>query len=196
MNALVRFTLVATPLAGLLFLGQAGFSDAWSGKAISYKPSRAAEPAVLPVLLLGDDPEGTIVTWPAEVVRDLARPMEALQIPPRTAPEDAATAAKNRFDLHFTVTKADGESEVVPTTSARGLSMAVLAWVLALALHNMYLSGSPFSWEYRPPQPGEPGPGGSGSDGSSSGAGNGRSRASRSRKGPPPPKRRRGKGRR
>jgi hypothetical protein len=101
-----------------------------------------------------------------------------------------ARTSKAPWSLWFTITPAEGDARAVPTYSARTISVAVLLWVLGLAIHNMLRSGSPFSWE-----PGElslpetqtpagqpaPTPG---------------SQRPRSRKGPPPPKRRRGGGRR
>lgn len=189
MHPLLRYALVGTPLALLVFLGLSDFATRWDGHVVSQRPAGAEDPAVLTVLVVDAEGEGTEVDWPAAVVRPLDLAIDPTGTPPNKIPETAATTSKDRFTFQFTVTPAEGEARVVPTTSARAVSLAVLAWVMGLALFNLMRSGSPWSWEARrlelpPPQPGSTqvpaaptGP-------------------RIPQHGPPPPKRRRGGGRR
>jgi hypothetical protein len=191
MHPLARYFLVATPLAVLLFLALASFFTAWEGHAVSHRPPPTEDPAVYTVLIVTEGGDAMEVDWPADVVTDLPLDVEITGTPPPTIPDDAPATRKQRFALFFTVTPDEGESRVVPTTSPRAISGAIIAWVLGLALFNMWRSGSPFSWEVRArelPTPLDPD--------LQMHRDAAAERRSQSRKGPPPPHRRRGQGRR
>lgn len=211
MHPLFRYTLIATPLAVLLFLLMSGIHQSWDGHVVSYRPFPEQGSATRQVLIVDDDFGGTEATWPVEAVTGLELQVDPTATPPLRIPDTAATTRKDFGSLWFTVTppaEPDPEEEagdeassetsaappaerVLPTYSARTLSMAALMWLFGLAVHNMLRSGSPFSWERGdlslPPLPGPTGqPATSGASQSQP----------RSRKGPPPPKPRRGGGRR
>lgn len=196
MQALLRYALVATPLAVLMFLALAGFFSSWDGHVVSHRPARVEDPAVFTVLIVTDDGDGTEHDWPADLVRTLDLDIDPTGTPPRTVPDDAAATSKSRFAMHFTLTPPDGPTRVQPTLQASALYIPVLAWLVGLFLHNMWLSGSPFSLERRetvlPEGNLDPSRDRAGSGGSGSGGGP----RTRGRQGPPPPKPRRGRGRR
>jgi hypothetical protein len=189
MHPLLRYVVVATPLAVLLALALSGFFTAWDGRAIQARPAAAPEAPTRAVLVLADDGSYTEHAWPADLVQRLDLRSDVTGVPPNKPPEDAPRTLKSRFQVFFTVVPDGGASEAVPTLTARALSGAVLAWVLGLALFNMGRSGSPFSWErvervLPTPEPAAgvvpPPP----------------AAAARPQKGPPPPKRRKGARRR
>ncbi len=191
MNGLVRYLLVGTPLAVLMFFVLAGFFDAWSGKAVSHRPARVEDPATLRVLVVDEDRNTTEWDWPADLVRSLSLETDRTGVPPTKLPEEAPSTLKTRFSLFFTVTPVDGESRIQPTTSARSLSVAALAWLLGLFLNNMWLSGSPFSFVPRETIVPNLAPEGGGSRGGAPPP-----PRNRGRQGPPPGKPRKGQGRR
>lgn len=191
MHPMLRYLLFATPIAALIFLTLSAFFTGWEGHVVSFRPAAVEDPAVLTVLIVTDEGDGTEADWPADVVRDLNLRVDPTGTPPNKVPEDAATTLKSAFNLHFTVTPTEGGTVVVRTTSGRALSAAFVAWLLGIFLHNMWLSGSPFSFEPREHE--LPAPLASGS---SSGGGQVAKAPPRSRKGPPPPRPRRGQGRR
>ncbi|MCB9682429.1 MAG: hypothetical protein H6733_13260 [Alphaproteobacteria bacterium] len=190
MHPLVRFVLVATPLGVLLFLVLAGFFTAWEGHAVSHRPAQVEDPAVYTVLIVTDDGRGLESDWPAKVVEPLGLSVDVTGVPPNKIPDTAAVTRKSRFATFFTVVPHDGESIAVSTLSARALSTAVMAYVLAFFLHNMWLSGSPFSWEIKeravPDAPTD----------SPEALTEAQRKRARSKQGPPPPRPRVGGGRR
>ena len=191
MHPIVRYVLIATPLCVLLFLALASFFTSWEGHVVSHRPAPSEDPAVYTVLIVTEDGDGLESDWPAELVRGLDLQIDPTGTPPNKIPEEAARTRKAPFALFFTVTPDGEESEIVSTSSARNLSVAIVAWFVGLFLFNMYRSGSPFSWEARERALPE-----------SQDANlqmhqdpNAQRRAA-SRKGPPPPRPRRGQGRR
>lgn len=190
MHPLVRYALIVTPVSVLVFLVLSGFFDAWHGRVVSYRPSPSEEPAVLQVLVVAPDRTYSEHAWPADLVRDLTLPPNPSGVPSVKVEPEGPETTKNRFALSFDVSPAEGPTRRQPTTSARALSSAVLLWLLGLALHNMYLSGSPFSWAPRTRELPETSP----RTGEIPQAA--QRRRTRGRPGPPPPKPRRGQGRR
>lgn len=191
MHPLLRYMLIATPLAVLVFLWSANFFTSWTGHAVSFRPTQIEDAPVLKVMILDSDRNGFEVDWPSEVVDPLKLKTDRTGVPPNSAPEGAPETMKTPFSLTFSITPAEGEVQWVPTTSPRSLSVAALMWMAGLFLHNMWLSGSPFSWERRElelPETQKP-------TGATQPDAKAAARA-RSKQGPPPNKRRRGQGRR
>lgn len=195
MHPLLRYVLVGTPLAVLLFLGLSDFFTQWDGRAVSRRPAPTDDPAVFTVLVVTDDGATTEADWPADVVKSLALPVEVTGTPPPRIPETAVRTTKPRFAFYFTTTPPGAETQIVRTTSARSVTGAVVAWVLGLAFFNMWRSGTPWSWEAREvPLPVSQG-GTLQTDLRPTGGGE-PERPRRPGKGPPPPKPRRGGGKR
>lgn len=186
MHPLLRYVLVATPLAVLVFLGASDIHRAWDGHVVSHRPVPEQGSATRTVLIVNEAREGTEATWPADAVEGLPLQVDPTGTPPLRTPEGAARTTKARWGLWFTVTPADGAARVVPTYSARSLSLAALLWMLGLAIHNMLRSGSPFAWEPRDLDLPEL------QDGTGQVTPTAPSRKPRSRKTAPPPKPRRG----
>jgi len=185
-HPLLRYVLIATPIAALVFLLASDVHRAWDGRVVSHRPVPEQGSAVRTVLIVDDDRNGTEAVWPEAAVEGLTLQVDPTGTPPLQVAENAARTTKTRWGLWFTVDPPDASPRVVPTYSARTLSLAALLWVLGLAVHNMLRSGSPFAWEARdldlpPPQ-----------DASGQVTPTGPSRKPRSRKTAPPPKPRRG----
>lgn len=190
-HPLVRYVLVATPAAVLVFLLLCDLHRGWSGTVVSRRPLVSETATTQTVLIVDNDGDGVEATWPLTATEGADLVIDPTGTPPLRLPEGAPRTFKPRGALWFTVTLDDGTERTVPTTNPRALSLAVLLWLVGLAVHNMLRSGSPFSWspgdlDLPAPQPasGQPAPDPS------------PSAAPRSRKGPPPPKPRRGGGRR
>ncbi len=189
MNALLRFiALIATPAALITFLLASGFFRGWSGHAVSFRPVDVENPATFDVLVVEAPGETTVVSWKADLVRELGLRADALMLEPTELPSTAVATTKPSFALAFTID--DGETtRKLSTTSAGTLSIALLTWILLIVLRNMYISGSPWGLEAPEPKNESIRP-------TSSSASSGAPRRRRSQKGPPPPKRRKGSGRR
>ncbi len=189
MHPLLRYVLVATPLAILAFLLLSDVHRAWDGHVVSIRPVPEGGSVTRTVLIVDDDRHGTEAVWPTEFVEGLPVQVDPTATPPLTIPDDAARTQKPRWSLWFTVQPNGGSARAIPTYSARTLSVALLLWMVGLAIHNMLRSGSPFSWvrgdlslpASQPTTGQAPAPSAT---------------KARSRKGPPPPRRRRGAGRR
>ena len=149
MHPALRYALIATPLAALLFLALSGFFAAWDGHVVSQRPAGSEDPAVFTVLIVTDPSTYTEADWPAELVSDLNLRVDPTGTPPNEIPADAAYTSKSRFQLYYTLAPAEGDTQVIYTTNARGLSAALLAWIAGFFGFNMWRSGSPFSWEAR-----------------------------------------------
>ncbi|MCA9570712.1 MAG: hypothetical protein KC656_22885, partial [Myxococcales bacterium] len=61
MHPLLRYVLVGTPLAVLVFLGLSNFFTQWDGHAVSRRPAPSDDPAVFTVLVVTDDETTTEV---------------------------------------------------------------------------------------------------------------------------------------
>lgn len=131
----------------VVFLGASDFFSAWSGQAVSVRPSASPAPEVYEVLIAGRQ-GAQERTWPAEVVNGLALPFDALAVPPVPIPADRPHTSKMRFTLHFLVEGEDGFDQVA-TTSPRALAVAVVLFLLGVGVRNMMVSGSPLSIEPR-----------------------------------------------
>jgi len=183
------------PVAMLVFLVSSDFFTAWDGQVISTAPPHSDDPKVLTVRIVGADREVIQRTWPTELVRSLEVPVDRVAVPPPELPDDRPRTTKSRFSLSFdlVIPDDDGERTVsMPTTSPRGLGVAVLVFLGLVAVRNMLYAGSPIALQrrevYLPPAQG---PAGVPNEGPAR-----RKGKRRGRKGPPPPKRRRGRGRR
>lgn len=188
MKGLLKYTLVATPLAVIAFLMLSSFFTSWDGHAVGFRPSRVADPAVYAVVIVDEAGDAIEHNWPGQLVKDLALPVNTSGFAPRKLPEDTPTSRKARYSTFFTVKKGDEPSRAVPTVNPQAISVAVLLWMLGLALRNMWASGSPFQIEAR--EFALP----SGQSGSGTPAAP--TQRTRGKQGPPPGKRRTGKGRR
>jgi hypothetical protein len=192
-RALLLFVLAMLPLVAGVFLVASDFFSGWNGQVVSFRPTRDADPAVLGVLIVDDDGTRRERNWDAALVRELSLPADPLALPPPDIPAERPHTSKLRFTFHFLVDVGSGEAvetRVVPTTSPRGLGLALAFLILAVGVRNMMYAGSPFALERRgaflpkqQAQAGAPAPP----------ASPGRTRG---RKGPPPSGRRRGRGRR
>lgn len=193
MRAFLVYVAIATPLAILLFLFSSAFFTSWDGHVISRRPSPEGATAV-EVLIVTDQHDSLVTDWPLDLVTELDLPADPYLIAPPRVAEDAIATAKSAFSLSYTVTTTDGE-RVLPTTSPRALYLAVLAWLLGLAVRNMVVSGSPLVLERRETHLPESMPA-SGAPVPPAGADAAQGRAVKGRQGPPPPRPRRGAGRR
>lgn len=149
MHPLLRYVLIATPLAALVFLLASDIHRAWDGHVVSHRPIPEAGSDTRTVLIVDDARDGTEAIWPASAIEGLPMQVDPTGTPPLRLPEGAAATSKSRWSLFFTIRPAEGPARVIPTYSARTLSLAALLWVLGLAIHNMLRSGSPFAWEAR-----------------------------------------------
>jgi hypothetical protein len=187
------FVVAMLPLAAGVFLVSSDFFTAWNGQAVSVRPAATPDPAVYTVLIVNDDGTRLERTWDAALVRELALPVDALALPPPDIPEARPATEKLRFVMHYLVQVGQGDdaqTRVVPTTSPRGLGLALVFLLVAIGIRNMAYAGSPFAIErrgvYLPKQQAQAGaPAPAGSPG-----------RTRGRKGPPPSRPRRGRGKR
>lgn len=184
-------------VAVLVFLGVSDFFTAWHGKVVSSAPAHSDDARVLTVRIVGPDRAVIQRDWPADLVRQLEVPVDRVDVPPPTIPDDRPDTHKDRFTLSYRLTMGEGAEAhdvTLPTTSPRGLGIAALVFGVLLAGRNMVYAGSPIAIRrqgvYLPPAQDPAGVPVRGNDG-----GKGRGKA-RGRKGPPPSKRRRGRGRR
>lgn len=158
-RALLFFLIPWAAACLLVFLAVSDFFASWQGQVVSARPATSEDPAVYQVLVVGDEGSRE-VTWPAEVVRPLGLPVDPLALPPVRIPPERPQTSKLRFQLHFLVQDpADPEGgtwQTVPTTSPRGLGLAVVVFLLGLGVRNMIRSGSPASIKerdaYLPPE--------------------------------------------
>jgi hypothetical protein len=188
MNGFMRYALAATPVCVIVFLTWSFFFTSWDGKVVSFRPVQAEEPATYRVLIVTDDRDTSEADWPAQVVRDLQIPGDATGLPPMRIPETAPATSKSSFSLSFEVQREGESKKVVSTLSALPFYSSVLLWLIGLVVHNMWLSGSPWSAERRELElPSNPQAAGQPTQGPAK---------PRGRKGPPPQKRRVGQGRR
>jgi hypothetical protein len=184
-RALLLYLIAQTAAVVLLFLLFSSYFTAWDGVAVSVLQPRA-DAAVVQVLIVNDDGSSLQRTWPSTVVTGLSLPVDALALAPAKIPDDAIRTRKSRHQLQFLLQRPmeDGEAQWqgVPTTSAQGVGMAVLIWLIALGLRNMLYAGSPLAIErsrvFLPKAQATSGTVASG--------------VSRGRKGPPPSRKRRG----
>jgi len=180
--------LAALPFVVLAFLVSCDFFGAFHGKAVSTRPPRSDNPASYTVLIANDDGTRVEREWPADLVRGLALPVDALAIPPAEISDLRPLTVKSRYTLQFGVKAHDATTWTdVPTTSPRGIGAALLTLLVLVAVRNMVVAGSPFAIEPRPaflPKAQPP-----------SGQITPRATA-RGHKGPPPPRPRKGRGRR
>ncbi len=166
---------MATPLCVLLFLASSDFFSGWDGVAVSYRAAGVAAPMAGPVAAPGGGARGDgasvvsvlvvergvgarEVTWPRTLAEELSLPARPTAVPPREAPEDAVRTRKFPWTLSFQILPASGPARVFATTSPRSLSVALVAWIMGFALHNLALFGAPHRWwrEEHTPQPGDP----------------------------------------
>jgi hypothetical protein len=191
MNGFLRYFLVATPICVIVFLTLSFFFTTWHGRVISFRPVQAEDPVMLRVLIVTDERETTEVDWPAQLVRDLNLPADNTGVPPSTLPADAATTYKDRFSLSFNVLKEGEPARDVSTLAAQPFYTTVLLWLIGLFVHNMWLSGSP--WSFTPAEHQLPAPM---PDGRGQVPAPPPPAKPQSKQGPPPPRPRKGKGRR
>ncbi len=192
-RALLLFIVAMLPLAAGVFLLDSAFFAQWSGLVVSARPLASPDAAVQTVLIVAADGGRVERAFPSELVRELVIPVDPLALPPKPLPTDRPRSEKHRFALQFQVRERGEDSpwRVLPTTSPRGLGLAVAFMMLAVGIRNMMYAGSPFSIEragaFLPraqAQAGQPAPRGS------------PGRPKGSNKGPPPARPRRGRGRR
>jgi hypothetical protein len=149
-RALLLYLIAQTAAVVLLFLLFSSFFTAWDGAAVSVLQPRA-DATVVQVLIVNDDGSTLQRTWPSSVVTGLSLPVDALALAPSTVPEDAIRTRKSRYQLQFLIQRPgeDGERQWqgVPTTSAQGVGMVVLLWLIGLGLRNMLYAGSPLAIE-------------------------------------------------
>lgn len=146
LRPLATYSAIGLPLALLVFLWTSSFFVAWSGTAASWVPLGEGEPSWYRVLIVTPSGEEVRSDWPAEEVGDLALPIDRYAIAPMPIPDDLPTTRKRRFTLSFTVAPPDGAPRTVPTTSPSAAALAALAFLLGLALRNMYVSGLPWGF--------------------------------------------------
>ena len=186
-RALSLYVIAQTAAVVLIFLFVSSFFASWHGEAVSVIQPRAEDPAVYQVLIANRDGTSLQRSWPASVVSGLGLPVDNLALRPVKIPDDAIQTRKSRYQLHFLLQRPaeDGEMswQSVPTTSAQGVGIALLAWFIALGLRNMVYAGSPVAIErsrvFLPKA--------QAAAGTAAGTG-----MSRGRKGPPPGRKRRG----
>lgn len=134
------------------FLLTSGFFAAWDGRAHSVAPARnASEVQEFQVRIVTTD--GGLVTawWPRELLEQLTLPVHEVAVAPSVVPDDRPETKKSRFSLSFDVHIGAGGADArwvsVPTAAPRDLGLGVLVWLLAIALRNMVVSGSPIGLE-------------------------------------------------
>lgn len=187
-RAILTYSLLGVPVAALVFLLTARFFSAWDGYVVAARPLGAdrSVPSAYEVLVVDDAHDERVLQWSTKVVEGREIPFTSILVPPPSIPETAPHTSKSRFRLHFLVEKDGGGHEVVPTTSPSSLALALLVWLIGLAIRNMVTSGSPLSFEARATVlPAALPPAGRVAD----------NPVSKSKQGPPPPRPRKGRGR-
>ena len=180
--------MALVPLIVIAFLYASDFTDAWDGHAVSVKPAERADPTHYSVLVVSEDRrERWELLWPAALVEPMGLPVDRFAITPDTNPERAVETRKSRFALHFMFRMPNESWQTIQTITPSSLGVAFLVLIVAIAVRNMIVAGSPFSIE---PE-GLALPKGQAPSGQAVAP-----RGSRPRKGPPPGRRRKGVGRR
>lgn len=145
---LLVFSVAWAAVCAIVFLGVSDFFSAWSGQAVSVRPTASPAPKVYEVLIAGNG-RSLERSWPAEIVDGLGLPFDAIAVPPVPIPAERPHTSKLRYTLHFLVEGEDGTFRRVPTTSPRALAIAWVLFVLGVGVRNMTISGSPVSLQPR-----------------------------------------------
>lgn len=190
-RALLLYLVAQTAAVAILFLAVAGFFSSWDGTVTGVLTPRSEEPEVYQAVILDEDGSLTQRAMPRHVVLGMNLPVLASGVPPAQLDPGLPESKKSRFTLHYLVqTRPTAEAELewtsMPTTTPQALGLAVIVWLVALALRNMAYAGSPFSIERQQaflPK-------------AQTQAGSVAQTSSRPRKGPPPPRAQRGPRRR
>lgn len=132
-----------------MFLYVAGFFDSWDGKAVGVLAPRTEEPKVYEVVVAQGDGDVIERPIPSYAVLAMQLPVLAYGVPPDPIPDDALRTRKARFQLSYMVqTRAEGATTDtwvrLPTTTPQAVGLAVIIWIIALAIRNMAYAGSPF----------------------------------------------------
>lgn len=148
------YLVVQTAVVAAVFLGVAGFFAAWDGRAVGVLTPVSPEPAVYEVVVVQPDDSVVFRTMPRTLVLGMDLPVLPMGIPPDPVPETAPATKKSRFSLSYLVqSRAEGAAErtwtAYPTTTPQALGLAVIVWLLALAIRNMAYAGAPWSIERR-----------------------------------------------
>jgi len=187
-RAVLTYSLFGVPLAALVFLLSASFFTAWDGYAVAARPLGAERsiPIAYEVLVVDDAGDERVLRWSTPVVEGRFIELANVLAAPPAIPDTAPHTSKSRFTLHYLVERDTGGHDLIPTTSPQSLGLALLVWLLGLAIRNMVMSGSPLSFESRPTVlPAALPPSGRVAD----------NVVSKSKQGPPPPRPRKGRGR-
>lgn len=185
-RALLIYTVIATPIAVLVFLASARFFAAWDGQIVGMQAIGTGRPNAYEVLLMAPSEPPHEVKLAADVVEGRGIPISEVLAPPPTLPAGALHTKKSRFSLSYQIEEKGGGFDTIPTTRPTSLALAVAVWILGLMVRNVIVAGSPFAMVPGP----KPAP---------------RQiptmdeieerKARRSKKGPPPPRPHRGRGR-
>lgn len=145
---------VLLPVTVLVFLWASAFFSAWEGHVVSYRPGTGTDqpddrPPLSQVLIVTEDGDWEERWWPSQVVSGLDIEANASGIPARDIPENAPRTQKRAFSLEFWVFQGEGDPNIVPTTSPRALSIALIVGIVGFLLRNMAVSGSPILLEER-----------------------------------------------
>ena len=143
LRAFALYAASILPVCALAFLLASQFFVAWEGRVTGVAPIGTGEPTSYRVVVANDDHTYEVRTWKADTVAQLEVPIDPLLVPPSVVADTFPFTRKGRFQLHFLVGAKDGSNLVVPTTSPQALGVAVLLWLLALAIRNGYVSGNP-----------------------------------------------------
>lgn len=163
-RGLLTWFLIATPAVALLFLWWSAFFASWNGYVVSVRPSATEDPAAFQVLIVDSNGDGFETWWPAELVKQLDLKVNNTGVPPLDPSGPWST--KTRFGWSYTVEKPappppetdEGAEppEAQPlekltrsTLTAGTVGVAFLAWIVSLALRNIYTSGSPVGFAPR-----------------------------------------------
>ena len=148
-RALLLYLIIQTVVVVGVFLQVAGFFDSWNGQLVGVLQPPVANPAVYEVVIVGDD-NTHVENMPRDVVLGMGLPVLAPGMVPEPADQALLKSTKSRYTFHYLVQKpaeegADiGAFESHPTTTPQAVGLAVIVWILALAVRNMAYAGSPF----------------------------------------------------
>lgn len=146
------YLVAQTAVVAAVFLGVAGFFAAWDGRAVGVLTPISPEPAVYEVVVVQADDSTVVRTMPRALVLGMDLPVLPGGVPPDPVPETAPATRKARFSLSYLVqSRAEGAAErtwtAYPTTTPQALGLAVVIWLLALAIRNMAYAGAPWAIE-------------------------------------------------
>ena len=117
LRVILRYALVATPVAVLVFLIAGRFFVSWDGHIVAVRPMTSPDPTHLQVLILAVDRSEQVVQWPIEVLEGRDVPMTGILAPPPKIPDTAPHTRSLRPTSSRTSVESDSMSNRIKFAS-------------------------------------------------------------------------------